>query len=542
MSQSEQKLRQPVVVVLGHTDAGKCVSADTLIQLADGRIAAADKLFEDYKSGQPMERPDGVAFEAKDLQLLSTSPEGKVTAKRASHVWKLRADLLIEVMTKAGYSVKCTPEHKFLAMSANGELSYVEAQKLSLGDHLVIPEKVNVSSKGLGAIKVEVLTRLSDDFLIKASKSLKAQMVAFSDGQRQRRGDEFGDSQFIFHLSRGYFRASVFRKAVSAMGISLDAAYDQIESIKFASPKKRASHRSPWITVPKDERGFEALAYIVGLLFGDGVAESGRLANTSSYLMDLFLINLELAFGVGASRAWRRTSSIVSHKGGKSLHRFLVEVFDYPTTDKSRSIDVPDTISMMPDSLVAKFLRGFFDAEGFVQEGRNIGIGCEGTAMMKKLPMLLARFGCLAYVGKRSHGREIFISGKDNVRAFVEQIGFGEKEKMLAARIKLESSETNRIFDITPIPGESLKGIRKDRKAIWDDHFLISSLDARTKVSRNAIRHLPSLLPSYDSRTLVETINNYASVQVSGLRSLRSLAMYTISPWRSTTTSSVTAS
>jgi len=518
MSQSEQKLRQPVVVVLGHTDAGKCVSADTLVQLGDGRVARADKLFLDYKSGQPIERPDGVAFEANNLELLSTSPEGKVTCKKVSHVWKLKADRLIEVETKAGYAVKCTPEHKFLAMSANGELSYLEAQHLTLGDHLVIPARVAVASKGLDAVKSGILSRLSDDFLIKASPALKEKLVALSNRRRQKLGVEFGDSQFTFHLERGYFRASVFRTATAAAGFSLANAYDQIEGVKFASPKRRASHVSPWITVPKGEEGFEALAYLVGLLFGDGLATSGHLANTSSYLIDLFLINLEKAFGVGASKAWRRTSYIVSHKGGKSLHRFLVDAFDYPTSNKSRSIHVPDSISMMPDFLVAKFLRGFFDAEGFVQEGRNIGVGCESADLMRQLPMLLARFGCLAYFGKKGHGREIFISGKDNVRAFVERIGFGEKEKMLAARIKLQTSETNRVFDITPISGEFLKAIREGQRVIWDDRFQISTFESRSKISRDVVRQLPLALPDYDFTTLVETVNNYASVQVSGLR------------------------
>ncbi|HVC26554.1 MAG TPA: translation initiation factor IF-2 [Nitrososphaerales archaeon] len=517
MSQSEQKLRQPVVVVLGHTDAGKCVSAETLIQLADGRIARADALFDEFKSGPPIDRPDGVAYEADRLELLSTSPEGKVAPRRASHVWKLHADRLIEVQTKAGYSVRCTPEHKFLAMSVKGELSYVEAQKLTLGDHLVIPTKVDVASRGLGAVKSGILTRVSDDFLIKVSEALRLKMAAFADGRRQELGREFGDDQFIVHLERGYFRASVFRNAASAMGIPLQTAYDEIDGIKFASPKRLASHRSPWISVPKDEKGFEALAYIVGLLLGDGVAESGHLANTSSYLMDLFLINLELAFGVGASRAWRRTSFIVSHKGGKSLYRFLVEAFEYPVSNKSRSIRVPALVTIMPGSAVARFLRGFFDAEGFVQEGKNIGVGCESQSMMRELPLLLARFGCLAYFGKKGHGNQIFISGKDNVRAFVEQIGFGEKEKMLAARIKMQNCESNRIFDMTPISGEFLRRIRENHEAIWDRGYQISSFDARARVSGDVIRHLSSVIPTYDSKALLETINNYASVEVSGL-------------------------
>ena len=224
---------------------------------------------------------------------------------------------------------------------------------------------------------------------------------------------------------------------------------------------------------------------------------------------------MKQAFGVGASKAWRRTSFIVSHKGGKSLLRFLVEVFEYPT-NKSRSIRVPELISMMPDPFVAKFLRGFFDAEGFVQEGRNIGVGCEGVALMKQLPMLLARFGCLAYFGKKSHGREIFISGKDNVKAFVDQIGFGEKEKMLGSKNQerdLRDYPHLRHHSHTwGVPKEDPEG----HKVIWDERFQITTFEARSKISRDVISHLPAALPTLRQQGASETVNNYASVQVLG--------------------------
>lgn len=518
MSQSEQKLRQPVVVVLGHVDSGKCVSGDTLIQLSDGRIARADVVFEEHRSGSPISRNDGVAFEAKGLDVLSTSPEGVVSTKRVSHVWKLRAERLVEVKTKAGYSLRCTPEHKFMVMTGEGGLAYVEARQLSLGDHLVVPSRVSVSPRGLGSIKSGILARLSDRFLVKVSPSLRERIAEFSRGRQARVGDLCGDPSFSYHLRKGCFRASVFNKVIEAIGMEQEAAYDEVEGVKSASVKQRASQKSPWMRLPKDEEGFKALAYVVGLLYGDGVAATGHLANNSSCIMDLFYLNLERAFGVGASRAWRRTSFLVSQKGAKPLHRFLVEVFEYPEQDKARSLHVPDLISRMPDPVLARFLRGFFDAEGFVQEGRNIGVGCESPDLMRQLPMLLARFGCLAYFGKKGHRREVFISGKDNVDAFVERIGFGEKEKMLAARIKRDTSETCRIFDITPIPGQSLSRIGQQHKAIWDDSFQVNHFEEKEKMSRDVVGHLPAAVPTYDSRTVVRSINRLASVQVSGLR------------------------
>jgi len=517
MSHPAETLRQPVVVVLGHVDSGKCVSGETLIQLADGRILEARQAFERYKTREPVKKPDGEVYEADNLHVLSVAVDGRVVSRKVSHVWKLRADRLIAVTTKAGYSVKCTPEHKFLSMSKGGELRYIEAEKLVLGDHLLLPARTRTNQDGLLKVKSETLSRISDDFLVKVSPALNERIAAFSRGRRERLGTEMGDRQLRFHIKQRYYRASVLRKLVGMLGISLEDTYGSVEGIKFASKKRRASHRSPWIKLPRDGPGFESLCYLVGLLYGDGIAGSGHLANTSNDIMDSFFDSLVSAFGIGASRAWRRTCYTVSHKGGKTLGRFLTEVFDYPERDKTRSLRVPDLVSLMPDLQVAAFLRGFFDAEGFVQEGRNIGVGCESQTLMRQLPMLLQRFGCLAHFGKNAHARELFISGKDNVSAFVEHIGFRDREKMLCAKRRMCSSETNRIFDITPVPGDFLRSVRSSNPVIWDDRFQLTSFESYPKISRQVLRRLPSVVPTYENETLRNLVENYVTVQVTGI-------------------------
>ncbi len=498
-------------------DSGKCVSGDTLIELADGRILEAERVFEKFRTGPPLQRPDGEVFRAEGLRVLSTSPEGEVVSRPVSHVWRLRADRTVEVKTKAGYTVRCTPEHKFLVMSRTGETRYMDAQRLTLGDYLLLPSQTRVTPATMDRIKSEILVRLEDDFLIKTSSELNERIADLSRGRRSKAAQEFGDRLLDFHIRKGYYRAGPFRKIVRHLGLTFEEAYDSVEAIKFASRKRRASHRSQWIRIPRDMRGFEALLYIVGLLMGDGLAGSAHLANNSNYLMDTFYTSLQAAFGVGATKAWRRTSYIVSHKGGKSLARFLTEVFEYPTSDKTRSMSVPEIVSMMPDSLLAAFLRGFFDAEGFVQEGRNIGVGCESRMLMRRLPMLLQRFGCLAYFGKKSHEREIFITGIDHISAYLNRIGFCDKDKMLAAKIRLSKSETNRVFDITPISGEFLRSIRESHKVIWDDHFQLTNFEPYAQLSKHVINRVSTVVPTYRNDALQQTVSRYAMVQVTGL-------------------------
>ncbi|MDE1853004.1 MAG: translation initiation factor IF-2 [Thaumarchaeota archaeon] len=511
------RLRQPVVVILGHVDSGKCVSGDTPIQLADGRILQAKDVFETFQSGPPINRPDGVTFQAKDLELLSVGTDGRATPVPATYVWKLQADRLVTVETKAGYSVRTTPEHKFLVMLASGETAYVEAEKLKLGDHLLLPTRVFVKQSSIDGIKAAILTTLSDGFLIRVSPDFVRQVRGIASGGIEELGTELGDRHFSYHLGKRYFRASVFREIVSKLKLTPTEGYDAISELKFSSAAWHGGRTTKWISLPKDENGFRALAYLVGLLYGDGLARTAYLSNTSLDLISEFRQSLEIAFNVGYGESWNRTSYIVRHRGGKSLSMFLHECFDYPLEDKTRILDVPRLISVLPDNLVAAFLQGFFDAEGFVQKGRNIGVGCESSMLMKKLPMLLQRFGCLAYFGKRSHKREIFIAGKTFVSAFNREIGFREPTKVGSARRRERFSETNRVFELTPIPGEFLREVRAGRRVVWNEHFQLTSFEAYTRLSKGVLTRLQQAVPSYVNPSLDKTLANFSMVQVTRL-------------------------
>jgi translation initiation factor 5B len=518
MSEQKGGMRQPVVVILGHVDSGKCVSGDTLIQIADGEILEAREVFERYRTDEPIKRTDGVAYRSPDLRLISIGPDGKAEPRQSTFVWKLRADKLIDVKTKAGYSVRVTPEHKFLVMNEAGGVAYIEAEKLKLGDYLLLPSRTFVHQSSLESIKIAILSKLSDEFLVRPSPEFVGRIRASAIGRTKELGLELSDRQFRNHLAKRYFRASVYRKLLATLGLTLAEGYDLVSEIKFASSGRQGARNSHWISLPRSAEAFTALAYLVGLLYGDGLAGKASLSSTSLDLINEYRKCLDVAFGVGAPEAWRRTSYIVSQQGGKSLSLFLHEIFDYPMRDKTRSLKVPHVISSMPDRFVAAFLQGFFDAEGFVQEGRNIGVGCESRTLMKHLPLLLQRFGCLGYFGKHSHERELFISGKTFVSAFNRSIGFREPRKMDAARRREQASETNRIFELTPTPGGFLKSVRASNEVVWDDHFQPTSFEPYGRLSKGVLTRLKDAAPTYSNPSLESALANFCTVQVTGLQ------------------------
>ena len=514
MSDQKGRLRQPIVVILGHVDSGKCVAGDTLLQLANGRLVEASKAFEEFKEGEAITRPDGVVFRTPKLQVLSVGSDGKVAPKQVSHAWKLKSERLIRVRTKAGYEVTTTPEHRFLVMRSSGEEAYVESANLKLGDSLLLPTKSPVMQNGPEEIKALILKKMSGDFLIRPASRLQDELRRMASGKIAKIGEEIGDHVIEHHMKEGYYRVEVFRKLLEHAGIPCHVGYDRIEKIKFASRGRHGARTSPWIRIPKTKAEFEDLLYLVGLLYGDGIAGTAYLSNSSTEIIHAYKKAVRSAFGVGAKKTWEGTAFTVRHRGGKTMARFLNEVFDYPARDKTKILHVPDAVTIMPDEFVAAFLRGFFDAEGFVQVGMNIGVGCESRALMKQLPLLLSRFGCLAYRGK-SHDSEIFISGRNNVASFLNHIGFKDRAKLAAAWERLQFSETNRVFEKTPIPGGFFKEARAGRMAVWERGLELSSYDGYSSLSNDSLTMFDAV-PGYENAGL-KSLSSFAMVRVTGL-------------------------
>lgn len=517
-------IRQPIIAVMGHVDHGKCVDGNTLLELGDGRFMTAESVFEAFKQdGTAIAQDDGVVYQASGLNLVSVSADGTASPRKVSHVWKLSANQLVTVGTRAGYKIKTTPEHKFLVFTKEGKMEYVEASYLKTGDTLLIPKKIDVLSPKLEEIKKQIFLTLSDSFLIKVSKELNDKIAAFCVAKgKSAVGRSMGDNSLWYHIKNRYYRPSLLKKLLSAISFEDGRVYDQIEKIKFATKKQRASHKSFWLSVPHAEEEFQALYYLVGLLFGDGICKTAYLSNTSQIIIDEFKRCLALSFGVGATQKQNKTDFTVRHKGGRTLSEFLYEVFGYPKTDKSRILSAPDVICSAPNTLVSKFLQGFFDAEGFAQAENNacnVGISCESPTLMRQLPMLLHRFGCLAHFVKREsvRGPELCISGSTNLRAFSENIGFHEPRKSEQLARNLQKAVSSRVFDTLPLGGQFVKTFRKKYAVVGRRDFQLHYYESKSSLTAHSLSTLLSLSPVADEPSISSVLSGYRTVQVTDL-------------------------
>ncbi len=203
--------------------------------------------------------------------------------------------------------------------------------------------------------------------------------------------------------------------------------------------------------------------YFMGFALGDGHIQDTRHlkgGSTTICITDKDVDNLE------------RLSKIVENSGFKTHLKYgernRLHVHSFQFVDKllhtnpylaSRSPyrEVSDKILNSPDSVVAAFLSGLFDAEGFVSD-HSVSLIMSAKSLVQQVKVLLSRFGIRGRLhDKKTPERvlgesvikagiyyQLSINSKDAI-LFAEHIGFRDlqKTKRLVALIELQKQKKN---------------------------------------------------------------------------------------------------
>jgi len=134
--------------IVAHIDHGKCVSSESKIALADGRMMKARELYDEVrKSGNKLNISDtnpvsglnkdkiDEAYEPdqeKGIASLDRST-GRTVEDTLLYACKGTSDRTIKITTSNGHSLKTTPEHEFLTLSQDGSMGFKQADRLEEG-------------------------------------------------------------------------------------------------------------------------------------------------------------------------------------------------------------------------------------------------------------------------------------------------------------------------------------------------------------------------------------------------------------------------
>lgn len=185
-----------------------------------------------------------------------------------------------------------------------------------------------------------------------------------------------------------------------------------------------------------------SLAEFIGYLFGGGcIKKINEAEETIQLAINERDIDVLEKFKEKIQRLFSINPKIERIKGKKCLlltinSKKLIEFLNCNGLNKnssSREIEVPEIILKGSRKSIAGFLRGIFEAHGYVGE-RTIELYSSSEKFAKQIHLLLLGLGVVASLKKKDKGYRLTIHKNLNGKLFVERIGFIGREKNEAAK------------------------------------------------------------------------------------------------------------
>ena len=185
----------------------------------------------------------------------------------------------------------------------------------------------------------------------------------------------------------------------------------------------------------------ERLAAFLGYLTGDGhISEVKRvigLTTGDEAQADHFARLTEELFGIAPRKKWDKTKWRILFSSGH-VTDFLKHL-GMKTGVCARLKEVPDVILRSPKSVVAAFLRAYYDCDGYAGS-QGVILSTSSTELSKTVQLLLLNFGILSRRRLNKDGCwHVHTTGASAAR-FLEEIGFGLERKQEALRRHIQLS------------------------------------------------------------------------------------------------------
>jgi stage V sporulation protein R len=181
------------------------------------------------------------------------------------------------------------------------------------------------------------------------------------------------------------------------------------------------------------------LAAFLGYLIGDGhISERKRtigLTSADEPQVDRFAQLTEELFGIKPRKQWDETKWRIKFSSAH-VQDFLKHL-GLKTGVCARTKNVPDVILRSPKSVVASFLRAYYDCDGY---GGKAGVilATSSVEMSKTVQVLLLNFGILSRRRPHEDGCWHVETRGQSAAVFLEEIGFGLQRKQDALRAHVE--------------------------------------------------------------------------------------------------------
>lgn len=243
-----------------------------------------------------------------------------------------------------------------------------------------------------------------------------------------------------------------------------------VNNIKTGYVPKRTGSKS----VKFPEYWNENLARLFGIICGDGTEDGNRIIiyEGSRELKDRYAKLVERAIGI------KPTIRVVDKRGqpgsfAKNKY-FEIRIYSAEFVDAIKQIapeivskqrDIPNNMLKCNDRIVAAFLSGLYDAEGYLNK-TTVDIAMTDKKLIKKIQLILLRFGILSsFQRKTAKGTpqwSVRITDLNSVKSFRKNIDFQRKDKKKKLKKTCNRSQAQQYVDQIPIDGREIYKLAKE--------------------------------------------------------------------------------
>lgn len=422
--------------IAGANGSGKCITGDSLVQMADGSLIEIGKLVDEKIKTENAEKTDDgfvVKSDGKTGIISMNMDTLKLEEKPVlAFVKRKSPKSLLKIKTKSGRSITTTTYHPLFGLR-DGNVAVLKADELKVGMRVAVPRSIDAKSEG--KIFVELLDMITEKdnlyvpysaLLEKSARKLKKN--TWNDVSKEANIPLTALNGLVDKQSIKFsYAVKLLRKA----GVS---DIDIIKCLKFVKSKTSGKlFKIPW-------ENSKELARLFGYMLAEGrISENNQIwfTNSNDLLVKDYadivrnVLGLEPSINEYKPNCWdvliySSPLKIIFGKLGMSLG-----------TTKDKNVDNIFLKHSSNDEL-AELLNGLYCGDGYVSKN-SVEIVTKSEKLAMAIFSILLRFGITPHVSDKikiatnsgfcGKYKQVTIYGSENFEKFYENIKLKDIEK-----------------------------------------------------------------------------------------------------------------
>ncbi len=403
---------------------GQCLIKETFIQSGDGNI------LQIKNSHNPLVLKSVIM----ENFLLTDSP--------IIDRWDVQKSQIYKIITKyPRLEVQASKDHIFFVRTGRG-IAEKAAEELKEGDFLIMPEIINVNSQ-FQTIKA---LQYYNSFTINKQGQELLKKKRIEKGLLQRELAKLIDTTQTTISSYEIGKLNADRIELQKLCAFLEINfYDFLN--KYTTPYLYRTIKLPVVIEHK-------LAQFLGYLVGDGCFEKDRITffEQDKLVALYYKETFDRYFQLNSSYNFREGKNYYQLRfTSRPLVRLIQS--EFPEIKKTFDTVIPEKILKSSNEIVAYFLKGLFDAEGYVS-GKRIGLGMNNKQLVQQAQIALLRFSIISSLSEYDNRANKYskkprftleLSEQQSLELFEKNIGFTslKKTNKLKEILLLKSSKSS---------------------------------------------------------------------------------------------------